>query len=1107
MKATPPPPPVVPPTESPTLPVGAPPADPPAPPAGVKRASVPEWFRALDATTAVLAVAAAFLAAAFPARNSDLFLTLAGGRLIAGGDWHLAADPFGFTGRAWVHTTWLADLLFYGLYKLDPAGAVLVGVKAALFAAGFALLGLLRKPGQSLWPWAVFGVAGAVAACPYAAARPAVLSVPLLAALLVLLGRLPLRAGWRDPVIVAGLVAVWANVDALFVLGPLTVALTLAGALLDRAVRPPAEGAEPGPAVPVLVKTLALCVVASVLNPYFLAAVAKDPAGAVVQLVPIETGVGLPPAADDPAGRALVEEAFATRVIGPLNPAYWARDAYTINGVALGLLAVAGGLGLGLGFGRVSGAAVVVWVGFLAVGVLHVRLIPYFAVVAAAVGAAQANALAARVRLGPAADPNTRVVLTAAALGRILSVGGAFALVLAAYPGWLHAVPADPARANRVVWRLDAAEAFVKAIDPIEPDAGLERAAVAVQALYDAGTLPARGRAANAGTEYGNYAAWFAPAERTLMDGRFAFRRPDFADFLTVRLGLVTGGRQTREEFNRNLSDAAQRTADLAATHVVVAGPRAVEIGPALTLTTRPAEWGLVHLDGRSVVVGRGAVPADRQFDLVRLAFGPGPGLPVGPADPAPPASAGFWDDYARRARLPSPAADDLRAYTEYGQYAARAARQAAADRVQAGLAGLTGPQSLLFNGYRPPPPDAELAAGLVAVRAARRAVASAPDRPDGYVALAEAYDHPGAPVLDAGTGLFGGMTDRQMQRTAALRRALDRTPPPGKLTGLDGASAAVRAFALADLYRATDQLDAAKDALTLATDYGTRLDPAEYALVAAQILRRAPGGKPGDVLKEFNKMTDDALDALLGTLRAGEEALRRAPTADDKLAVAVQARMPLAALAVIADPGPAGFKADARAVRLQRAVIELRAGRVEAAVAGLGELPTTGPADPLGPLLAAAQGTAARLVGDYPTALAVLPRADFGRVVWDPAAARLAPALTPLSAAAGPTVLTLFASPQAETDVALVRAVITAEKNRATLLEQSQYHLDRGLLALTDGDVATARFDFGIAAAPQNVPVGSLVPVAAGLPPDPAALARSARVAQYMRLLDRAAK
>src|SRR5947209_20100446 len=89
----------------------------------------PSRTRPVDVVLALLVLRFAFLAASFAARNSDVWLHLAAGRLLAHGDYHFGADPFAYTtlGVYWANHAWLFDLgLYLGFQTLGGAGLVLL---------------------------------------------------------------------------------------------------------------------------------------------------------------------------------------------------------------------------------------------------------------------------------------------------------------------------------------------------------------------------------------------------------------------------------------------------------------------------------------------------------------------------------------------------------------------------------------------------------------------------------------------------------------------------------------------------------------------------------------------------------------------------------------------------------------------------------------------------------------------------------------------------------------------------------------------------------------------------------------------------------------------
>src|SRR5436309_13755006 len=96
-----------------------------------------------DASLAVLVVLFAFLVASFPARNSDFWLHLATGRLLAHGAYAFGSDPFAYTteGVYWANHAWLFDLALYAGHQA-LGGAGLVALKAAAVAV---LAGLMLR--------------------------------------------------------------------------------------------------------------------------------------------------------------------------------------------------------------------------------------------------------------------------------------------------------------------------------------------------------------------------------------------------------------------------------------------------------------------------------------------------------------------------------------------------------------------------------------------------------------------------------------------------------------------------------------------------------------------------------------------------------------------------------------------------------------------------------------------------------------------------------------------------------------------------------------------------------------------------------------------------
>jgi hypothetical protein len=144
----------------------------------------------LECLLPLLVVAFAFLVSSFVARNADVWLHLATGRLVAAGAYSFSADPFSYTtnGAYWANPSWLYDL---GLYQLFNAagGPALVVVKAALIALLAAVLLLFRRPGQSGWAPAFCTALALLVMSPRLLLQPICLSLVLLGLTLWILWR------------------------------------------------------------------------------------------------------------------------------------------------------------------------------------------------------------------------------------------------------------------------------------------------------------------------------------------------------------------------------------------------------------------------------------------------------------------------------------------------------------------------------------------------------------------------------------------------------------------------------------------------------------------------------------------------------------------------------------------------------------------------------------------------------------------------------------------------------------------------------------------------------------------------------------------------------
>ena len=844
---------------------GSPPPPADAPGSPPKPAVWPEWFAGADLLLALLAGTLAFLAASFAARNNDLWLHLGAGRMLTTGEYSLGSDPLSYTAadRPWVNHAWLFDLGAYLLYNSDPTGFTLVLVKALAVAAGFGLLMAIRRPGASRWPWAAVAAVAVVAAVPRLTLGPLTGSVVLLCATLFVLFRVPSRPGsWRTPLVIGAIFWVWANVDAWFVLGPAVLALLLLGELVRGATRTADEPPDPLglPDAGTLARALAVGVVACMLNPHHVR----------VWQLPFELvgGSGIEADARLSALRSL-----------PFSEVYWSDNGaghqlgYNLNGLAYAALFVAGlyAAFLSGAVGRLVGRPwdidlvplphAAAWFGLAALSLLSAYAVPFLAVVTVPVVASRLNLLADRVRLGDRADRGTQFVLTGAAAGRVLTGVALAGLCLAAWPGWLYPPasnwagpgPADPAAAHRVAWA-------------VEPDAGLVRAASWLGEQRAAGRLPADARGLIASVELANYCAWFAPGEKVFVNGRYNHHRPELADFVAVRAAAEfrpgaeppadppAVGRVLAERGAGYLVlyDRGRQTSALAAYRRLGLVPAETGV---LYLFGGPAQWAPWYYDGRAAAFGWRPGP-DRgrpEFDRLRvdpgvLAFGPGAGpTPPDPLDPPPPPR-GSLDEFFAGPAAPAPAAaDEALGWMEYkGSLVRRelVVQQlgkllllntpggapplgAAADKAVNELA-------VRQNAYYPPPPadGSFLAVAVLAVKAARRAIADNPAHPDGYYALARALNDRDLPL---------SLSEREVGRMVALRRALDRFPPPaGFRPGPYAASPTLVAYELATVYLGQSLGQAGYSGISLDLP-GVRELAADVVLARGNQVYRAP--------------------------------------------------------------------------------------------------------------------------------------------------------------------------------------------------------------------------------------------------------------------------
>jgi hypothetical protein len=556
-----------------------------------------------------------------------------------------------------------------------------------------------------------FWIAAAVVLVAVLAMSPRLLLQPACASYLFLPLCLHLfRQGGRAFLAIPFVIAVWVNVDDWYVLGPLLVGLWCAG----RWLRPTPDVPRP-PAwlVPA-------CLAACVASPDHIRGLTLP-----AELSPAVWKSGL---ADDPRFATVFTSPWHW---GPLGPG----GGFNLSAWAFWVLLALGVVSFATTRRAVTGWRGTAWLGFAILACWQVRLIPFFAAVAAPI-----TALNLREAVPPA-------FLTRP--GRALAAALAVALIALTWPGWLQGFGV---RDRGLAWAAI-------------PDPSLEHAAQVVREWRADGRLPSNVRTFATHPDLADHLAWFCPGEPVFLDSRltpFADVVPEFEE-ASRSLGLTPGG---------GALITTGTIGDRGIGCVLLHDPDPRRMTAALREVASDRErWELLAVEG-SVALVR---PVTTTAGTPLPPFSPDPlafGRPTGVLPPA---------EGVALAAQPRPA------------WARRNLPRRADWHGDAAFVYLR-----LFEIESSPPtpgrpPDRSPALPILAARAARAAVAAGPGDDGAWVHLARAYLFQSRATweADAGRGFPIFVHLRQIQVASALLQAVIANPDTAggheALAGLSG--------------------------------------------------------------------------------------------------------------------------------------------------------------------------------------------------------------------------------------------------------------------------------------------------------------------------------
>jgi tetratricopeptide (TPR) repeat protein len=471
---------------------------------------------------------------------------LAGNRILETGRLPVSDDfTWTSTGRPWVDLHWLFQVIVARTYRL-AGWAGLDLLKVVSIVSGFALALWAAQRRRPSFAAPLLMVPGLVASQERFTLRPEAASFLLFGLLLLVLAERTRRP--RVLVAAPAIVALWANLHALFAAGLGLLILTAAGDLVDAAMRR-RPGAASGPRTPPSVFAALAAIPASLLTPYGLA------------------GWRL-------AARLLFERVASTniygRTIAEFQPPFGGFGATAaVTAFALFVVLVLASLVLGRRECRAADAFLIA--AFLALALLARRNIPLFVLAALPSAAPAATA---------AWETATRAIARRGA-GAARAVGTLSIVIRAALLALVAVLIVDVVT-NRFFARDGTQRYF--GTGPAPGFYPQESASWVIDHDPPRETLN--------DMTMGGYLAWrWYPARRTFIDGRLEIQDPDL---YPAFLALQQDPRRFEEEASRR-----------GISTVVWSHRHALDAGPLLRHLAGGGGWRLVHLDLAAAVFAR----------------------------------------------------------------------------------------------------------------------------------------------------------------------------------------------------------------------------------------------------------------------------------------------------------------------------------------------------------------------------------------------------------------------------------------------------------------------------------------------------------------------